>query len=178
MAKTKAAAQTMLLATPQVLRVQENDASTAPHGGRIVLVADATMLGEMTEAPDYLQQVTVVLVYRRNEPMQAWPLTRPDRARRRFALAIYEGDPPEGMKPLLALPASLQVETNEREMDMHGGAIRLGLTDEARAELYDGALLSDVRVGLNYRRDEPMRAWPYTPEERIERRLSLAILES
>ena len=89
-------AEKVMLDTGFVLRCQENDVQMDYDGGRIVLVADAPALGdELVEGPEKLAQVTVVLNYRRDEPMMRWPVVREDRARRRFRLQITEIVPDE-----------------------------------------------------------------------------------
>lgn len=72
------------------LRVTENDIDMDADGGRIVLTADAPALGELQEAPHFITQVTVVINYRKDEPMKEYPNRREERAKRRFSLTIEE----------------------------------------------------------------------------------------
>ena len=84
-------ADRVLLDTGYVLRCQENDIQMDYDGGRVVLVADAPALGdELVEGAEKLGQVTVVLNYRRDDPMAKWPIVREERARRRFRITISE----------------------------------------------------------------------------------------
>nr|PZN59861.1 MAG: hypothetical protein DIU58_17185 [Sphaerobacter thermophilus] len=93
-------AEKVLLDTGCVLRCQENDIHMDYDGGRVVLVADAPALGdELVEGPEKLGQVTVVLNYRRDDPMAKWPVLREERARRRFRLQITEIVPDEAPAP-------------------------------------------------------------------------------
>jgi hypothetical protein len=85
-------ASDLLFQTPKgVLRLTENDINMDADGGRVVFTADANDLGvDVVEGDEKLAQVTVVLNYRRDKPMEKYPITREDRARRRFTLSIRE----------------------------------------------------------------------------------------
>lgn len=158
------------------LRVQENDANTVTEGGRVILVLTDAAQRELGDGGEFLTGVTVTLVYRKNEPMLSWPLTRIERASQRFTAAFHTGEPPADPAPFFVLPAgSLRVSQNHVHMDMDGGPLVLELTDEARRRLYDEGYITDVRVTLNYRRDEPMEKWPLAPEERLGTLFALAI---
>lgn len=78
--------------TPEgAVRLTENDINMDANGGRVVLVADARDLGvDIVEGDEKLAQVTVVLNYRMDEPMAKFPVTREDRAKRRFTLTLTE----------------------------------------------------------------------------------------
>ena len=158
------------------LRVQENDANTIAEGGRVILVLTDAAQRELADSEEFLTGVTVTLVFRKNEPMLAWPLTRIERASQRFTVAFHADEPPADPEPFFALPAgSLQVSQNHVHMDMDGGPLVMELTDDARRRLYDDGYVTDVRVTLNYRRDEPMMKWPLTPEERLGTLFALTI---
>lgn len=72
-----------------VMRLQENDVEMDVDGGRVVLVADNTESDSLFEE-FRIAGVTVVLNYRKDEPMRKWPVTRTERSSRRFTLVIYE----------------------------------------------------------------------------------------
>lgn len=75
---------------PGALRLQENDKEADYDGGRIVLVADVNSLPKELVKEEDLTNITVLLNYREDKPMEKWPLAREDRARRRFRLTITE----------------------------------------------------------------------------------------
>ncbi|MDB4948901.1 MAG: hypothetical protein JWM27_1550 [Gemmatimonadetes bacterium] len=78
----------VIFATPlDAFRLQENDLNMDYDGGRVVLVGEQD--GAL-EAATEVQGATLVLSYRRDEPMRRWPLSREDRARRRFTVLVLE----------------------------------------------------------------------------------------
>lgn len=83
-------------------RITENDIDMDADGGRIVLTADAPALGELVEAPNFITQVTVVINYRKDEPMKAYPNRREDRAKRRFSVEIDEATEKQSEEARLA----------------------------------------------------------------------------
>jgi hypothetical protein len=83
------------------VRLQENDRNMDFDGGRVVLV------GASPEADAEVQGTTLVVNYRRDEPMDRWPLTREERAARRFTLLVLEGAGPDD---LAAVGQALGVE--------------------------------------------------------------------
>jgi hypothetical protein len=80
---------TTMLDAPGI-RLQENDVNMDADGGRVVLVADANSLPKELVKGRALSNVTIVLNYREDEPMSAWPTTREERTRRRFRVTITE----------------------------------------------------------------------------------------
>lgn len=73
------------------VRLTENDVEQDADGGRIVLVADAPSLGnDFVEGEEKVSNITLVINYRRDDPMRKWPATREDRARRRFTVNVKE----------------------------------------------------------------------------------------
>jgi hypothetical protein len=79
-------------------RLTENDVEKDFDGGRIVLVADngdqakspANPAGDALSEDAKITGITVVINYRKDEPMRAWPSLRDDIAKRRFTVRITE----------------------------------------------------------------------------------------
>lgn len=75
---------------PMILRAKgarliDNDRHMPGEGGRVALVAQVRE-GSFNEAP--VPTITALIVYRRNTPMEAWPIRREDRQARRFVLTL------------------------------------------------------------------------------------------
>lgn len=83
------------------LRVTENDFPKAFEGGRVVLVADNSDPSKPANTPNLdllsedmkIQQITVIINYRKNAAMEDWPREGVDAADRRFTLNIKEVTP-------------------------------------------------------------------------------------
>lgn len=91
---TKDQAARAVFKSPPTLWVQENDRATEAPGGRIVLVADTGSDALREELEDLgLQAVTVLVNYRRNAPMDAWPLEAADREARRYQAVLLDAAP-------------------------------------------------------------------------------------
>lgn len=77
---------------PAVFRINENSVDQAGEGGRISIVADNIEDDRLTEDFKMLG-ATVLLNYRKDEPMRAFPL--PSQAgRKRWTLILVEQDLP------------------------------------------------------------------------------------
>lgn len=92
-------ATTTKLKTPKgSLRVTENDIERPYDGGRIVLVADNGEFAKTADNPsgDKLSEdmkimgITVIINYRKDDPMKEWPSTKEDMEKKRYVLTITE----------------------------------------------------------------------------------------
>jgi hypothetical protein len=79
------------------LRVAENDVEKDFDGGRVALVADNGEQAKTETNPsgdalfeDKILGISVVINYRKDEPMRDWPSIREEIAKRRFTLHITE----------------------------------------------------------------------------------------
>jgi hypothetical protein len=86
------------LKTPAgAVRLEENDVEKDFDGGRVVLLADNGEKAKTAANPagnalfeDGILGITVVISYRKDEPMRDWPSVREEIAKRRFTLHITE----------------------------------------------------------------------------------------
>lgn len=79
-----------IIRVPNV-RLTENDIMQDADGGRIVLGADSRDLGvDIVEGEEKLAQATLVFNYRQDDPMKKYPLSRRERAERRFEIVVNE----------------------------------------------------------------------------------------
>lgn len=67
------AAGEILLDTDYTLHLQRNDRMNRGEGGAVVLVADATMLPDELVEEGKVTNVTLVINYRRDRPMERYP---------------------------------------------------------------------------------------------------------
>jgi hypothetical protein len=80
------------------LRLTENDVEKDFDGGRIVLTGDNSEAAKTPSNPSgdkltedlKIMAVSVVINYRKDEPMRDWPSIREDIAKRRFSIRIWE----------------------------------------------------------------------------------------
>jgi len=94
-----------------VMRCAINDVEHPGDGGRVILSALLTR-----DAIDFgVQQVELLLMFDRDEPMRAFPWRRCDYQAARYRLLVIEGNAPAGMECLFDLPAWCPV--NEVEED-------------------------------------------------------------
>lgn len=77
---------------PGVFRVNLNDLEQGGEGGRISLVTDASENDHLSEE-EKITGVTVLLNYRKDKPMEAWPKNRAEMEKRRFTVRITEEAP-------------------------------------------------------------------------------------
>lgn len=62
--------------------------------------------------------------------------------------------------------AGLRVQENDIETTFDGGRVVLGVNVTPGSKLYEDEKLSGLTVLLNFRADDPMRAWPSTRVEK------------
>jgi hypothetical protein len=92
------------------VRVTDNDRNTIGQGGRVVFVVQPEMWDGKIRP---VQGVTALLVYRRDEPMEAWPLYWEERRDRRFEFTLVER--PVVVERVSADPV-LEVPTEEADL--------------------------------------------------------------
>lgn len=80
----------------------------------------------------------------------------------------------------LKLPiGAFRVTENDVDMDTNGGRIVLTADAPALGDMQEAPhFITQVTVTINYRKDEPMKAYPNRREERAKRRFSLEIEEA
>lgn len=95
--------KTIDITTPLgALRVTENDIGKSFEGGRLILIADNSDPAKAPNTPNLdllsedmkIQQITVIINYRKNAAMEDWPREgAEDISTRRFTLNIVEVPP-------------------------------------------------------------------------------------
>jgi hypothetical protein len=93
---TKKAAGTPIFQTPEgAVRLQINDVELDADGGRVVLVADNSDAsgGDALSEDQKVMQVSLIINYRKDEPMRIWPSLRPEIAAKRYTITVTEAAP-------------------------------------------------------------------------------------
>jgi len=149
------------------MRCVINDVERPLDGGRVLLSALLTR-----EAIDFgVQQVELMLLFTRDEPMRAFPSRRCDMETVRWRLLVVAGDEPLGEACLYDLPA--WCPENDVEAPYDGGRVKLQVRVQ---ELPKAMRLADAFVTINCTDDEPMRVYPHARVDRETRRYRIGLI--